>query len=112
MFHFGLFSTFIPYLIVGILYLIGMSHYGKNLLFPKENDSKNEIIHSQTISDKHTSASCFFKEKYNHTDIYINKRAHFIDTQEDTIIRYTHIYFLKESNYYSYYFSRPPPQLS
>jgi len=112
MFHFGLFSTFIPYLIAGILYLIGMSHYGKDFLFPKKANNSQEINFSENVSENHHHATSFFKEKHSVTDIYVKEKQHLIDIPQDTIIRYTHIYSVKESSYNSYYFSRPPPSIS
>lgn len=112
MFHFGLFSTFIPYLIAGILYLIGVSHYGKDFLFPKKTNNSQEINFSEKVSDNTHNTISFFKEKHSVTDIYINDTQLVVDITHDTIIRFSINDSLRGSYLFSFYFSRPPPSIS
>lgn len=108
MFHFGLLSTFLPYLLAAILYLIGMTSYAKGMLgIPVEEKNTKEVV-SQNYSKVVSSEDIHFYD--NIKDFIYELCDTFADVSEiDSIIRYTHNESFKDNAFYSYYFSRPPP---
>jgi hypothetical protein len=108
MFHFGLLSTFVPYLLAAILYLIGMTSYAKGVLGIPVEENKAEKIISQDYSNVDSSQNIHFYD--NIKDFIYELCDTLADVSEiDSTIRYTHNESFKDNTFYSYYFSRPPP---
>lgn len=108
MFHFGLLSSFIPYVVVAILYLFGMTNYAKAILGIPINEKKAEL----TISQKHTTISS--SENASFYSAFQDYIAEHLDTSfepknEDILVTYTHNESFKDNPFSSYFFSRPPP---
>lgn len=111
MFQFGLLSSFIPYILVAVLYILGMTSYAKGILYgeAEENTTENEISIDSNESDSKENIS-FYTNVCKQT---VEKILHFLDhTEDDTIIRFYKNDSIKESLFYSHRFCRPPPILS
>lgn len=110
MFQFGLFSTFIPYLIFGISYIgfLGLNALENDKGFDFTNTTSRYELKSQNPvnSDVHKHI------KFYHACEIKADRALLIDQRYET-----NIYFLSnddiiKENYHSCHFSRPPPRIS
>ncbi len=115
MFHFGLFSTFVPYLVIAVIYFCGLASY------------------SVGIVNKHTENNQDNTSCYGEYDVSIKADLHLLDIDENSITQnnalpankeyiyttYTNSVFwflfkldFKKSIYSFSGFSRPPPYLS
>jgi hypothetical protein len=110
MFHFGLLSSFIPYVLVAILYILGMTNYAKAMFDSKSEENNSEILISQDHSEKsYDNDSSCFSAFQDYTTVQTTSSQKYID--EDVIHKYTHNNSFKEIPFSSYFVSRPPPSL-
>jgi hypothetical protein len=117
MFFFGLLSTHLPYIILGIIYLVSFSLYSINALSGNENNSPEHTISCETGSfslEKETEVTFIFSD-YFETDLAQNVeenlsvQAPFCNTKK--------IQFFSShkgiQSFYHYHpgFCRPPPSV-
>ncbi len=113
MFHFGVFSNLLPYLIIAAIYLCGLASYSAGLanthLANKQNGayfcndfgthiSSNEIY--QYVYIKHSIYKSIINDNDFITQNVENLYVHFIKSEKAS------------KGYYYILFSRPPPHLS
>ncbi len=109
MFQFGLFSTFVPYLIIGISYIgfLGMNALENDKCYDFTNTTTQYELKNQNLevsADYHYYDLEFklseinFNEANQVRNILFNRKAF-----DDDIIK---------KCYFPYYFSRPPPRNS
>lgn len=114
MFHFGLFSTFVPYLVVAAIYFCGLATYSVDIVNShiSDNNCKTEyseghssLLHSdyQDINDNNK----YFGQKINITD-----KEYIYTTFRNTFFWLLYQQHINNHNYSLSLCSRPPPYLS
>lgn len=110
MFQFGLFSTFIPYLIFGISYI---GFLGLNAL---ENDKGFDFTNTTTryeLKSQNPVTSDLHKQiKFYHASEIKADRTLLSDQNFETNICFLSDYDIIKESYHQYHFSRPPPRIS
>lgn len=112
MFHFGLFSSFIPYLIIAAIYFCGLASYSVDIVNSQISDNKNKSEYNSEYEFSLNSDNYFIKIDNSTQNIVICNKEHFYTTYISTVFWQ---FFKPDSkkNYYSFFiFSRPPPYLS
>ena len=114
MFHFGLFSTFIPYLIIAAIYFCGLASYSidrinkhiedkhDNTYYYGEYDiSLNTDLHLLNIDTN----------SFTHSNILVTDKEYLYTTYTDSVFWFLQKPDFKKSIYSFSIFSRPPPYL-
>ena len=117
MFFFGILSTHIPYLILTILYLLGIGAYSVNLYKSKaETDSLEfKTIHVGKDKPIEYSKKDFHYNDYNHNNVKQNSKTIISKNQSFYKTEIFLCYIIKpilrtcKATYHNSYFSRPPP---
>lgn len=120
MFFFGLFSTHLPYIILSVIYLMGMGVFSANVIRTKlvENEPEAKVLLINTKSEATFSVKdfhySFYKRAKSQSEqialIKVN-RTHFVKSEHKETLynRFNHCYI--RSIHFSC-FSRPPPSLT
>lgn len=114
MFHFGLFSTFAPYLVIAAIYFCGLASYSVDIVNRHINGNQdntsnigeyeflsNVDYHIIVVNKNHASKSINIQDKEYIYTTYIKTIWNGISKPD-----------FKENNYSFSIFSRPPPYLS
>lgn len=117
MFHFGLFSTFMPYLIIAVIYFCGLVSYSAEKINRERTEQTAEAYRNHTIeSDIFSEGVCFKKYAYGYKQTakasYRNYEKIFSKSISEEFTE-TYIPQYIEGNNYTYsLFLRPPPAVS
>jgi hypothetical protein len=118
MLFFGLFSTHLPYIVLGILYLVGMGLYSLNQIdssqFIQKNQDKAEIkvekpVHIDVLKQQNHKTYCYSKYfKVVKSVPHLLQEIFYFIPVKTIHIGYFVSYIYSNSIKYCY-FQRPPP---
>ena len=115
MFHLGLFSSFMPYIVIAALYLFGLASYSYGLFGSQtEDNNTGEITIKKQYnlsSEKDGNRETFFFETFSFFEDNTNNKAVKPPVAKNLFNRYEYIRSHFDSEHFSSIYSRPPPSL-
>jgi len=115
MFHFGLFSTFVPYLVIAAIYFCGLASYSVDVVNKHIKNDQNKTSYNgeydlSVNADYHLLSIDTNSSTQNNA--YISDKEHIYTTYINTVFWHLFKPDIKENNCSFSLFSRPPPYLS
>jgi hypothetical protein len=114
MFHFGLFSTFVPYLVIAAIYFCGLASYSVDIVnrHISDNQSKAEYTGEYDLSIDAGYLHFNIDKNSSTQSINITDKEYIYTTYINAVFWHTFKPDFEKNYYYFSIFSRPPPYLS